>query len=44
MTGALAGMGWGAAHDTVAASGFGAQKQTLQPIAQLPDDAVKLTA
>lgn len=44
MTGSLAGMGWGAAHDTVAASGFGAQKQTLQPIAQFPDDAVKLAA
>jgi Ca2+-binding RTX toxin-like protein len=42
MTGALAGMGWGAAHDTVAASGFGVDKQKLQPIAQLQDDSVKL--
>jgi hypothetical protein len=42
MTGALAGMGWGAAHDTVAAAGFGADKQQLQPLAQLPDEAIKL--
>ena len=44
MTGALAGMSWDAAQGTVAAAGFGAQKQTLQPLAQLQDDAVKLTA
>jgi len=42
MTGTLAGMDWGAARDTVAAAGFGADKQTLQPLAQLPDDSVKL--
>jgi len=42
MTGALAGMSWDAAQGTVAAAGFGVQKQTLLPIAQLPDDSVKL--
>jgi len=44
MTGTLAGMSWDAAQGTVAAAGFGAQKQTLQPIAQLQDDSVKLGA
>ncbi len=42
MTGTLAGMSWDAAQGTVAAAGFGAQKQALQPLAQLPDDSVKL--
>jgi hypothetical protein len=44
MTGALAGMSWDAAQGTVSAAGFGAQKQALQPLAQLPDDAIKLAA
>jgi len=44
MTGTLAGTAWDAAHDTVAAAGFGAEKQKLQPLAELPDDAVKLGA
>jgi VCBS repeat-containing protein len=44
MTGALAGMTWGAAHETVAAAGFGADKQQLQPVAQLPGDSIKLGA
>jgi Ca2+-binding RTX toxin-like protein len=42
MTGALAGMSWDAAQETIAAPGFGTQQQTLQPLAQLPDDSVKL--
>jgi len=42
MTGTLAGMGWDAAQGTVAAAGFGVDKQKLQPLAQLPDDSVKL--
>ena len=42
MTGALAGMSWSAAHDTIAATDFGAQKQALQPLAAAQDDAVKL--
>jgi VCBS repeat-containing protein len=43
MTGTLAGMGWGAAHDTVAAAGFGADQQKLD-LAPLQNDAVKLGA
>jgi Ca2+-binding RTX toxin-like protein len=42
MTGALAGMSWDAAQGTVAAAGFGAEKQALQPLAQPQDEAVKL--
>jgi hypothetical protein len=42
MTGTLAGMTWDAARDTVAAAGFGVEQQTLQPLAQLQDEAVKL--
>ena len=42
MTGALAGMGWSAAQETVAAAGFGAEKQALQPLAAVQDDAIKL--
>jgi Ca2+-binding RTX toxin-like protein len=42
MTGTLEGMSWDAARDTVAASGFGMQKQTLQPLAHVQDDSVKL--
>jgi hypothetical protein len=44
MTGALAGTSWDAAQGTVAAADFGAQKQALQPLAQLPDDTIKLGA
>ncbi len=44
VTGSLEGMSWDVARDTVAASGFGAQKQTLQPLAPLQDDAIKLGA
>jgi Ca2+-binding RTX toxin-like protein len=42
MTGALAGTTWDAARDTVGATGFGAAQQALQPLAQLPDEGLKL--
>jgi VCBS repeat-containing protein len=44
MAGTLSGMSWEAAHGTVAAASFGAQKQALEPVAQLPEDTVKLGA
>jgi hypothetical protein len=44
MTGALAGMGWSAARDTVAAPGFGSAMQPLSSAAQLGADPVKLGA
>jgi hypothetical protein len=44
MTGTLAGMGWGAARDTAAASGFGSQPQALLPAPPLAADAIKLGA
>jgi VCBS repeat-containing protein len=44
MTGTLAGMGWSAARDTVAAPGFGSDLQALQPAAALGANAVKLGA
>lgn len=43
MTGTLAGMGWSATRDTVAAPGFGSELQKLQP-ATLGADPVKLGA
>ena len=42
MTGALAGMGWAAARDTVAADGFGTEMQTLRPAAEVNAGPVKL--
>jgi hypothetical protein len=42
MTGALAGVGWAAARDTVAAENFGAEMQTLQPAAEVNAGPVKL--
>jgi hypothetical protein len=42
MTGSLEGMGWGAARDTAAAAGFGADGQQLQPLAELQDGSIKL--
>jgi VCBS repeat-containing protein len=44
MNGTLAGMGWSAARDAVAAPGFGAQMQPLHAVAQLGADPVKLGA
>jgi trimeric autotransporter adhesin len=42
MTGSLAGMGWGAARDTVAAQDFGGEMQALQPAADVNAGPVKL--
>ena len=44
MTGTLAGIGWSAARDIVAAPGFGSELQKLQPAATLGADPVKLGA
>lgn len=43
-TGTLAGIGWSAARDTVAAPGFGSEMQPLSSAAQLGADPVKLGA
>jgi len=42
MTGTLAGVGWGAARDTVAAQDFGGKMQALQPTAEANAGPVKL--
>ena len=42
MTGSLAGMGWGAARDTVAAQDFGSHMQALKPVAEVNAGPVKL--
>ena len=42
MTGSLAGVGWGAARDTVAAQGFGNEMQALQPAAEVNAGPIKL--
>ncbi|HTO48728.1 MAG TPA: putative Ig domain-containing protein [Burkholderiales bacterium] len=42
MTGTLAGMGWTAARDTVAAPGFGTELQTVHAPATVAADPVKL--
>jgi hypothetical protein len=42
MVGTLAGVGWNAARETVAAPEFGREQQALQPLAQLQDGAVRL--
>jgi VCBS repeat-containing protein len=44
LNGTLAGMGWSAARDTVAAPGFGTEMQALHSPAQLGADPVKLGA
>ena len=43
MTGTLAGVGWAAARDTVAAESFGREMQTLQPAAEVNAGPVKLS-
>ena len=42
MTGTLAGVGWGAARDTVAAQDFGNEMQALQPAAEVNAGPIKL--
>jgi len=42
ITGTLAGVGWGAARDTVAAQDFGGKMQALQPTAEANAGPVKL--
>ena len=44
MTGTLAGMGWAAARDTVAAPGFGTELQTVHAPATVSSEPVKLGA
>jgi VCBS repeat-containing protein len=44
LNGTLAGMGWNAAHESVAAPGFGKAMQPLHSAAQLGADPVKLGA
>ena len=42
MTGTLAGVGWGAARDTVASQDFGTEMQALHPAAEVNAGPVKL--